>query len=106
MNQRDIDKANAKSDYIAMMMGIDISAMSYALNAQAGEDIPLSEIKDTESLYDKVKNYYVNELWGIVAVRNAIGRWIDQKQYDEIIKAKVKTDSKIDTVNDIPAVSI
>ena len=94
ITQRDLDKTNARSDYIAMMMGIDIDAMSFD-----------TQNKESDK-YTKVEYYYLKELWGIVALRNAIGRWISRDQYNAIIKKKEKIDSSIDTSNKIPEITI
>ena len=34
--------------------------------------------------YDKVKYYYDNGLWTLDQVRNAIGKWITEEEYEEI----------------------
>lgn len=34
--------------------------------------------------FEKVKNYYDNGLWNETRVRNAVGRWITDEEYEEI----------------------
>lgn len=34
--------------------------------------------------YEKVKNYYDNGRWSIERVRNAVGRWITEQEFEEI----------------------
>ena len=35
--------------------------------------------------YEKVKLYYEKGLWELEQVRNAVGRWITETEYKEII---------------------
>ena len=35
--------------------------------------------------FEKVKNYYNRGLWSINRVRKAIGKWITQEEYNEIV---------------------
>ena len=39
----------------------------------------------SEKFFD-VKEYYSNGFWNKAMVKNAIGRWITQEEYNEIIK--------------------
>lgn len=34
--------------------------------------------------FEKVRGYYKNRLWTLVQVRNAVGRWITEAEYQEI----------------------
>lgn len=34
--------------------------------------------------YEKVKDYYDNDLWTKTQVYNAVGRWITEEEYEEI----------------------
>lgn len=40
--------------------------------------------------FEKVKGYYLKGLWYEKMVKNAIGKWITQDEYEEIINAKEK----------------
>lgn len=35
--------------------------------------------------FEKVKKYYDTGLWNEMRVRNAVGRWITDEEYEEII---------------------
>lgn len=35
--------------------------------------------------YEKVRMYYEQKLWSIERVRNAIGKWITDSEYHEIV---------------------
>lgn len=34
--------------------------------------------------FEKVYNYYKNHLWTLSQVRNAVGKWITEEEYQEI----------------------
>lgn len=34
--------------------------------------------------YEKVRDYYKRHLWNLKQVRNAVGKWITEKEYQEI----------------------
>lgn len=34
--------------------------------------------------FEKVRGYYKNRLWTLAQVRNAVGRWITEAEYQEI----------------------
>lgn len=34
--------------------------------------------------FEKVKNYYDNEIWNKTRVYNAVGKWITEEEYKEI----------------------
>ena len=34
--------------------------------------------------FEKVKNYYDNEMWNKARVYNAVGKWITEEEYKEI----------------------
>lgn len=34
--------------------------------------------------FEKVRNYYKNRLWTLEQVRNAVGKWITEEEYEEI----------------------
>lgn len=34
--------------------------------------------------FEKVKRYYVSNLWSIEKVRNSVGKWITENEYKEI----------------------
>lgn len=34
--------------------------------------------------FEKVRDYYKNRLWTLAQVRNAVGRWITEAEYQEI----------------------
>jgi hypothetical protein len=35
--------------------------------------------------FEKVKKYYDNGLWSKAKVHNAVGRWITEAEYEEIV---------------------
>ena len=35
--------------------------------------------------FEKVQNYYKKGLWSLEMVKNAVGRWITETEYKEII---------------------
>lgn len=37
-----------------------------------------------ESNYEKVKRFYKEKLWSKQRVKNAVGRWITEEEYEEI----------------------
>lgn len=36
--------------------------------------------------FEKVKNYYLKKLWDIKKLKNAVGRWITEEEFDYIVK--------------------
>lgn len=82
------DEMIARTDYIAMMAGIEIPDGAEA-DAQADApgveppgiegDVPRSEN------YDKVKRYYKYGCWNAQMVRSAAGRWITEAEAVEIL---------------------
>lgn len=40
--------------------------------------------------FDLVNNYYKNNLWTKVQVRNAVGKWITAEEYKEITGEKYR----------------
>lgn len=34
--------------------------------------------------FEKVRSYYKNRLWTLAQVKNAVGRWITEAEYQEI----------------------
>lgn len=40
--------------------------------------------------YEKVKDFYNADLWSIVMVCNAVGRWITEKEYLDITGKEYK----------------
>lgn len=34
--------------------------------------------------FEKVRGYYKNRLWNLAQVRNAVGKWITEEEYQEI----------------------
>lgn len=34
--------------------------------------------------FEKVLGYYKNHLWNLTQVRNAVGKWITEEEYQEI----------------------
>lgn len=107
----ELDKMNAKLDYIAMMSDIDISFILDPLvpdQSNVPQVLDLEE-EDHNKNYGKVYNYYLGGLWSLGAVRNAIGRWINQIEYTQIVLAKDEQeiiDDSIDSDNVIPVVDI
>lgn len=61
-----LENINAKLDYISMMQNI--------------------ELFDDENHTDKVKEYYASKLWNFGMLRGAIGKWITQEEFNEIIE--------------------
>lgn len=103
----EIDKINSKMDYIAMMNGLDLSViMDVTLNSIAkGIITTIDGTADNHSTnYVRVYNYYIKGLWGLMAIRNAIGKWITNAEYTTIVKAKEELTSATDTKNPIPIV--
>lgn len=41
--------------------------------------------------FEKVKKYYEAGLWGLNRVRNAVDKWITEKEYEEITNEVYKT---------------
>lgn len=41
-------------------------------------------MKTYSEKFEKVRNYYRSHLWGIEQVRNAVGRWITEEEFEEI----------------------
>lgn len=100
----EIDKMNSKMDYIAMMSDIDISNVM-----DAGSYTTTNQLEDREhsANYNKVLNYYLTDLWSLLAVRNAyIKSWITSAEYNTIVKAKNEADATLDTENEIPTVTV
>lgn len=101
----EIDKMNAKMDYIAMMSGISL----YEINDVYGsmpQTISADEERHSEN-YVKVYNYYMTGLWSITAIRLAIDKkWITHEEYNSLVKTKMDKDSEVDTTNDIPVIHI
>ena len=40
--------------------------------------------------FEKVKNYYDNEIWSEIRVYNAVGKWITAEEYKEITGKEYK----------------
>ena len=101
----EIDKMNSKMDYIAMMNGIDINAV---MDAGSYTNSTLSVNDDTHSEhYYKVLNYYLTDLWSLLAVRYAVDKnWISAEEFATIVKAKNEADATLDTENEIPTVTV
>lgn len=100
----ELDKMNAKMDYIAMMQSIDVDAILDPLD----DGVVLLD-EDHNKYYDKVYNYYMGGLWSLAAVRNSIGKWINQAEYTQIVISKDEqnvVEDGIDTENVIPVVNI
>lgn len=38
--------------------------------------------------FELVKTYYKNKLWNISKVRNAVGKWITEEEFEEITGEK------------------
>ena len=38
--------------------------------------------------FEKVKNYYIQGIWSEQMVKNSIGKWITQEEYDEILNSR------------------
>lgn len=38
--------------------------------------------------YEKVKNYYLHNIWSEQMVRNAIGKWITEDECEMILRSK------------------
>lgn len=104
----ELDKMNAKMDYIAMMSDIDVSLVLDPLLTE--QDVPQTlDLEDHNKNYIKIYNYYLGGLWSLGAVRNAIGRWINQVEYTQIVLAKDEQnviDDSIDSDNVIPVVDV
>lgn len=105
----EIDKLNAKMDYIAMMGNLDLSVVAdVILNAPVKDKIEqINGTNETFSTnYVRVHNYYMTNLWSLVAVRNAVGKWINNQEFTKIVKAKEEQTSYTDKNNTIPTVKI
>lgn len=104
----ELDKMNAKMDYIAMMSDIDVSLVLDPLLTE--QDVPQTlDLEDHNKNYIKIYNYYLGGLWSLGAVRNAIGKWINQVEYTQIVLAKDEQnviDDSIDSDNVIPVVDV
>ena len=82
------DKNIARTDYVAMMAGIEIpdDAADDAQAAAPGVESPGIEGDAPHSEnYDKVANYYQYGVWSARMVRNAAGRWITKAEADELL---------------------
>lgn len=42
-------------------------------------------MKEHSKNFEKVKNYYDNRIWSKTRVYNAVGKWITEDEYKEII---------------------
>lgn len=105
----ELDKMNAKMDYIAMMTDIDVSLVLDPLQTEQHIPQVMDLQEDHNKNYIKVYNYYLGGLWSLSAVRNAIGKWINQTEYTEIVLAKDQQDiidDSIDSENEIPVVNV
>lgn len=40
--------------------------------------------------FEKVRGYYKNRLWNLTQVRNAVGKWITEEEYQEITGKEFK----------------
>lgn len=104
----ELDKMNAKMDYIAMMSDIDVTLVLDPLLTE--QNVPQTlDLEDHNKNYIKVYNYYLGGLWSLGAVRNAIGKWINQIEYTQIVLAKDEQDvidNSIDSDNVIPVVDV
>ena len=40
--------------------------------------------------YEKVRNFYISKFWSINWVRNAVGKWITEEEFQEITGLKYK----------------
>ena len=74
----DIEILSARQDYICMMSGIDVSSL-IDLQDDLEEDLTHSPN------FMRVKKYYQNGLWKLIALKNAISRWITEAEYTELL---------------------
>lgn len=101
----ELDKINAKMDYIAMMETIDISVVCDIMEGNETTVIDSSTENHSKN-YNRVYNYFMTDLWSLAAVRNAVSRWITNSEFADIVVAKDTQNSAIDTTNTIPSVSV
>lgn len=101
----EVEKINAKMDYIAMMQNIDISVVSDVMEGNIQEIIDASQENHTKNYY-KVYNYFLTDLWTLAAVRNAVGRWITNAEFSQLVIAKDNQNKTIDSSNPIPSTTV
>lgn len=70
------DKINANLDYISMMSGIDIPDESEIMTLESDEH---------SKNFKKVSDYAKESLWNAGMIANAVGKWITEEEYAEII---------------------
>lgn len=101
----EIDKMNAKMDYIAMVSDISLDYIDDVYGSMPQTIIDDNAESHSEN-YIKVYNYYMANLWSIMAIRLAIGKWITQQEYNNLVKMKTSQDTAVDTENKIPVVNV
>lgn len=101
----DIEKINAKMDYVSMMQGIDTSVVCDVMEGNLQTIIDASKENHTKNYY-KIYSYFLANLWTLAAVRNAVGRWITNAEFSQLVIAKENQNNAIDTSNPIPSVSV
>lgn len=71
-----IEQLCAKMDYLSMMSGIDIPGES---------EIMTLESDGHSKNFKKVSDYAKESLWNAGMIANAVGKWITEEEYAEIV---------------------
>lgn len=74
--QSAVDKVSANLDYISMMSGIDIPGESAIMTLESNGH---------SQNFKKVSDYAKESLWNAGMIANAVGKWITEEEYAEIV---------------------
>lgn len=74
--QSAVDKVSANLDYISMMSGIDIPGESAIMTLESNGH---------SQNFKKVSDYAKESLWNAGMITNAVGKWITEEEYAEIV---------------------
>lgn len=93
----DLDKLSANVLYTMMMMD---------LKSPSSELAVAREVSVHSNDYDDIRKYYMNHLWDMKAVRQAVVHGlITQEEYTDILK-EYEAKYSVDTEHDIPSVDV
>lgn len=74
--QKSIEAVMATVDYLSMMSGIDIPGESAMMTLESNGH---------SKNFKKVSDYAKESLWNAGMIANAVGKWITEEEYDEIV---------------------
>lgn len=74
--QKAVDQLSANLDYISMMSGIDIPDESAIMTLESNGH---------SKNFKKVSDYAKESLWNAGMISNAVGKWITEEEYAEIV---------------------